>query len=159
MRQMRILRPFILLLACVVFVAPAGGASASSSRAYTSALVQAINGVRAANGVPPLQVDVRLMRSAHVQSSFLAAAGRLDHTGADGSSVLTRVNRAGYHGNMVGENLAAGMSPAATVRDWMSDPGHRSNLLEPHYHVVGVAVVTGTLGGGSAPFVTADFGS
>jgi uncharacterized protein YkwD len=156
---MRFLRPFILLLACVVSVAPAGEATASSSRAYTSALVQAINGVRAANGVAPLQVDVRLVHAAQGQDSYLASAGKLDHSGADGSSVQTRAGRAGYHGSMVGENLAAGMGPAATVRAWMSDAGHRANLLEPHYHLVGVAVMTGTLGGGSAPFVTADFGS
>ena len=72
---------------------------------------------------------------------------------------MTRVSRAGYHGGMVGEDLAAGMGPAATVRAWMADPAHRQNLLEPRFHVLGVAVVTGSLGGGSAPFVTADFGS
>jgi uncharacterized protein YkwD len=156
---MRIYRPFILLLACVVSVALAGQASASSSHAYTSALVMAINGARAANGVPPLRVDFRLVQAARGQSTYLAGAGKLDHAGPDGSTVLTRVSRAGYHGVMVGEDLAAGMGPAATVQAWMADPAHRQNLLEPHFHVLGVAVVTGSLGGGSAPFVTADFGS
>ena len=156
---MRILRPFILLLACVVSVALAGEATASSKRAYSSALVQAINGARVANGIAPLQVDIHLVHAALGQSSYLASAGKLDHVGPDGSTVMTRVARAGYHGGMVGEDLAAGMGPAATVRAWMADPAHRENLLEPRFHVVGVAVVTGSLGGGSAPFVTADFGS
>src|SRR4051812_43155624 len=109
---MRFFRPFILLLACVVSVALAGEATASSSRAYTSALVQAINGARVANGVPPLRVDLRLVQAARGQSIYLAAAGKLDHIGPDGSTVMTRVSRAGYHGSMVGEDLAAGMGPA-----------------------------------------------
>jgi uncharacterized protein YkwD len=128
-------------------------------RAYTNALVQAINGARAANGLPALQVDVRLATAARGQSSFLASVGRLDHAGPDGSNVMTRVMRLGYKGRMVGEDLAAGMGPGATVRAWMASPGHRANLLEPHFHMLGVGVSVGSLGGMDAPFVTADFGS
>ncbi len=156
---MSLRRPLILLVACVAFAALASSALASSTRAYSSALVQAINSARVANGVPPLQVDVRLTTAARGQSAYLAAAGKLDHSGPGGTTVFTRVERLGYHGNMVGEDLAAGMGPAATVRAWMADPAHRQNLLEPRFHMVGVGVATGSLGGGSAPFVTADFAS
>jgi uncharacterized protein YkwD len=156
---MRLFRPLILLVACMAFAVSASTAFAASSRAYTSALVQAINSARVANGVAPLQIDLRLMTAAKGQSVYLASLGKLDHIGPNGSTVMTRVSRLGYHGNMVGEDLAAGMGPAATVHAWMSDPMHRENLLEPRFHVVGVGVSTGTLGGGSAPFVTADFGS
>jgi uncharacterized protein YkwD len=156
---MSLRRPLILLVAFVAFAAFASSAFAASSRAYTSALVQAINSVRVANGVAPLQVDLRLTSAAKGQSEYLASVGKLDHTGPNGASLLTRVSRLGYHGNMVGEDLAAGMGPAATVHAWMSDAGHRENLLEPRFHVVGVGVAMGSLGGGSAPFVTADFGS
>ena len=33
------------------------------------------------------------------------------------------------------------------------------NLLEPGFHLLGVGVAMGSLGGMNAPFVTADFGS
>jgi uncharacterized protein YkwD len=163
---MRLRRPLaILLLAVAALVASVPAASAGSAhstqaaRAFTSALVSAINGARAANGLEPLQVDTRLMTAARGQSTYLASAGKLDHSGPDGASVSTRLVRQGFHGHMVGENLAAGMGPAATVQAWLASPGHRMNLLEPGFHVLGVGVVMGTLGGISAPFVTADFGS
>jgi uncharacterized protein YkwD len=156
---MSLRRPIILLVACVAFAAFASSALASSTRAYSSALVQAINSARVANGVAPLQVDARLTTAARGQSSYLASAGKLDHYGPGGTTVLTRVSRLGYHGNMVGEDLAAGMGPVATVRAWMADPAHRQNVLEPRFHMVGVGVATGSLGGGSAPFVTVDFAS
>jgi uncharacterized protein YkwD len=156
---MRLLRPLILLVVCVACAALASSSFASSTRAYSSALVQAINSARIANGVAPLQVDFRLTTAARGQSAYLASVGKLDHSGPDGSNVMTRVSRLGYRGNMVGEDLAAGMGPVATVRAWMADPAHRENLLEPRFHMVGVGVVNGTLGGGSAPFVTVDFAS
>jgi uncharacterized protein YkwD len=163
---MRLRRPLaILLLAVAALVASVPAASAGSAhstqsaRAFTSALVSAINGARAANGLEPLQVDTRLTTAARGQSTYLAAAGKLDHSGPDGASVYQRLTRQGFHGHMVGENLAAGMGPAATVQAWLASPGHRMNLLAPQFHLLGVGIVMGSLGGMSAPFVTADFGS
>jgi uncharacterized protein YkwD len=157
---MRLRRPLVtLFVALTVLAVGVPIASARSTRAYTSALVQAINGARSANGLPPLQVDARLASAAQGQSTFLASVGRLDHAGPDGSNVLTRLIRLGFRGHMVGEDLAAGMGPAATVRAWLASPGHRMNLLEPHFRRLGVGVAMGSLGGASAPFVTADFGS
>jgi uncharacterized protein YkwD len=163
---MRLHRPLVTLLlavaalAALVPTASAGSAhSTQSARAFTSALVSAINGARLSNGLKPLQVDSRLTTAARGQSTYLASAGMLDHSGPDGSSVFTRLSRDGFHGHMVGENLAAGMGPTATVAAWLASPGHRMNLLAPQFHLLGVGVVMGTLGGMSAPFVTADFGS
>jgi uncharacterized protein YkwD len=59
---------------------------------------------------------------------------------------------------VAGEDLAAGMGPGQTVQAWMASPGHRMNLLSPDYRMLGVAVAMGSLGGMTAPFVTADFG-
>lgn len=163
---MRLRRPLVILLlaaaalAAVVPGASAGSAQTSrSARAFTSALVSAINGARAANGLEPLQVDARLATAARGQSAYLASAGKLDHVGPDGSNVFTRLTRQGFHGHMVGENLAAGMGPGATVQAWLASLGHRMNLLEPGFHLLGVGVAMGSLDGMNAPFVTADFGS
>jgi uncharacterized protein YkwD len=160
---MSLRRPLVILLlavaACVAVVPSASAGATRSARAYQTALVSAINGARAANGLAPLRVDARLTNAAKGQSSYLASAGTLDHNGPDGSSVFTRLSEQGFHGRMVGENLAAGMGPAATVQAWLASPGHRMNLLSPQFHLLGVGVVMGSLGGMSAPFVTADFGS
>ena len=50
------------------------------------------------------------------------------------------------------------MGPGQTVQAWLASPGHRMNLLSPEYRMLGVAVAMGSLGGMTAPFVTADFG-
>jgi uncharacterized protein YkwD len=159
---MRLRRPLVsLLVAFAVLAALVPGASARSTRsmrAYTSALVQAINGARAANGLAPLHVDWRLATAARGQSAYLAGLGKLDHAGPDGSNVLQRLMRLGFRGHVAGEDLAAGMGPTATVQAWLASPGHRMNLLSPDYRMLGVAVAMGSLGGTSEPFVTADFG-
>jgi uncharacterized protein YkwD len=160
---MSLRRPLVILLlavaACVAVVPSASAGASKSARAYQTALVSAINGARAANGLAPLRVDPRLTTAAKDQSAYLAAAGRLDHSGPGGTSVFARLAQQGYQGRMVGENLAAGMGPAATVAAWLASPGHRMNLLATQFHLLGVGVVVGSLGGMSAPFVTADFGS
>jgi uncharacterized protein YkwD len=160
---MSLRRPLVILLlavaACVAVVPSASAGASKSARAYQSALVSAINGARAANGLAPLRVDARFTNAAKDQSSYLASVGVLDHSGADGSSVFVRLSQQGFHGRMVGENLAAGMGPSATVQAWLASPGHRMNLLAPQFHLLGVGVVMGSLGGTNAPFVTADFGS
>jgi uncharacterized protein YkwD len=159
---MSLRRPLVILLlavaACVAVVPSASAGASASARAYQSALVSAINGARAANGLAPLRVDARLTTAAKGQSSYLASAGMLDHTGPSGTSVFVRLTQQGFHGHVVGENLAAGMGPAATVQAWLASPGHRMNLLAPQFHLLGVGVVMGSLDGTSAPFVTADFG-
>jgi uncharacterized protein YkwD len=159
---MSLRRPLVILLlavaACVAVVPSASAGASRSARAYQTALVSAINGARAANGLAPLRVDARLTTAAKGQSSYLASAGMLDHMGPTGASVFVRLTQQGFHGHVVGENLAAGMGPAATVQAWLASPGHRMNLLAPQFHLLGVGVVMGSLDGTSAPFVTADFG-
>jgi uncharacterized protein YkwD len=159
---MSLRRPLVILLlavaTCAAAVPGASAAASRSARAYQTALVSAINGARAANGLAPLRVDQRFTNAAKDQSEYLAAAGKLDHSGPDGSSVFARLAQQGFHGHTVGENLAAGMGPAATVQAWLASPGHRMNLLAPQFHLLGVGIATGSLGGMSAPFVTADFG-
>ena len=80
---MRLHRPLVTLvlavaaLAALVPTASAGSAhSTQSARAFTSALVSAINGARADNGLPPLQVDARLATAARGQSSVCATRSR-----------------------------------------------------------------------------------
>src|ERR1700710_2249289 len=108
-------RPLVILLlavaACAAVVPSASAGATTSAREYQTAPVSALSGPRAANGVAALRVDSRLTVAAKGQSAYLAGAGKLDHTGPDGSSVLARLSEQGFHGHMVGENLAAGMGP------------------------------------------------
>jgi uncharacterized protein YkwD len=54
--------------------------------------------------------------------------------------VQTRVRRAGYQACLVAENIARGQSDIRSVlADWMTSPGHRSNILNPQVTQYGFA--------------------
>jgi hypothetical protein len=62
----------------------------------------------------------------------------------------------------VGETLAMltacrrGM-PSAVIALWLGSPAHRAIMLSPAFRRVGIGRRSGTLGGGAACLVTADF--
>ncbi len=101
-----------------------------------------INAYRASKGLKPLVLDAKLNVAAKVQARDIAKRNKLDHTGSDGSTPWQRIVRAGYHPQMVAENIAAGQKDFAEVlNDWEHSPAHNRNLLLPDAHAMGIAVV------------------
>ena len=69
----------------------------------------------------------------------MAAQGYFSHTGLDGSSPGDRARAAGFSGGGIGENIAAGYgSPEAVMAGWMNSSGHRANILNCGYRLLGV---------------------
>jgi uncharacterized protein YkwD len=57
-----------------------------------------------------------------------------------------------------GENIAAGYAtPEDVIAGWMGSPGHRANILNPNFHVIGVGYATG--GGDYGSYWVQDFDS
>ena len=113
---------------CVTAPPPSASMTAPSGSATT--LGRALNAARAANGLPALAPDPALAAAAREQARFMARTRRVTHTGAGGSTVGTRVRRAGCSWDWVGENLAFGLgSPQATMSVWMQSADHRANTL------------------------------
>jgi uncharacterized protein YkwD len=122
-------------------------------------LLQTINQTRAAHGVSPLRVGVRLQRAARAHSRAMARSGSFTHGDWYG-----RLRRHGVRGRTLGETIAWGVgvegSAAAIVGMWMASPPHRATLLRPGFRRMGVGVAVGTMGGfRGASIVTADFAS
>jgi len=105
------------------------------------AVVALTNNERALYGLPPLQIDGRLMLAAQRHSEDQAAMNRMTHTGSDGSNVGVRLDRVGFAYRSWAENVAYGYGDAAAVvAGWMNSPGHRANNLSGQTHVgVGLA--------------------
>ncbi len=108
-----------------------------------------INRERAAHGERALRGNKRLRRAAQAHSASMAEEDYFEHVGPRGQTPLARMRSVGYIsssrvGYEVGENIAWGTlwlaSPRAIVAAWMASPGHRANILDPHYRETGIGV-------------------
>jgi uncharacterized protein YkwD len=137
-------------------------------RAATLCLV---NRERAAHGESALQVDGRLQQAAQSHTESMAFGDYFEHNGPNGDTPVTRMRAAGYIyssqiGWEVGENIGWGTlwegSPRAVLAAWMASPGHRANILDPHFRDTAIGVSPhppSSLSGGQAGgLYTQDFG-
>jgi uncharacterized protein YkwD len=143
-------------------------------RLVRAATLCLINRERAAHNERPLHANRRLQRAAQAHSRSMAFGDYFEHVGAGGpggGTPLARLRAAGYisssHvGFEVGENIAWGTlslaTPRAVVAAWMASPGHRANILDPHYRETGIGVSphppTSLAHGQPGAIYTQDFG-
>jgi len=118
-------------------------------RLIRAATLCLINRERAAHGERPLRPNARLRRAAQAHTASMAREDYFEHVGPRGQTPLARMRSVGYIsssrvGYEVGENIAWGTlwlaTPRAIVAAWMASPGHRANILDPHYRETGIGV-------------------
>jgi uncharacterized protein YkwD/LysM repeat protein len=120
--------------------------SATSSAAQAGdpyAVFDAVNQLRASNGLAPYQMNSALMIIAQNQSNYQASIGTWSHTDSFGTEETQRASAVGYGGGakiMCDENVAFGqdLSAGGVVDMWLSDAAHTSNLLSNRYLDAGV---------------------
>jgi uncharacterized protein YkwD len=108
----------------------------------TDVVVRLVNAERAAANAScePLTVDDRLTAAAQGHSDDMAAHDYFSHTSLNGATAQDRAEAAGFTG-LVGENIAAGQTTADDVMAaWMASEGHRANILNCDYTVIGVGL-------------------
>src|SRR4030042_6620801 len=101
---------FSLILAVLLDNSTPGSAQAGD--AYS--LIDAVNNLRAANGLPAYQVNSILMAVAQGHSDYQAAIGQVTHTGAGGTRPRDRAAAAGYGGGgtvFFSEKIGGGRHP------------------------------------------------
>jgi len=152
LNKRKILVAFLALSALLGSAAGAGARSLSSPEA---SLLQTMNSVRTSRGLPPLRLDVRLLRAARSHSADMMHRQYFAH-GAVAARVLAQRAR----GPVYGEDLAWGTSVTAqwVVDKWLASPRHRAVMLRPGFRRIGIGIAYGTFAGhGGAAVVTADF--
>jgi uncharacterized protein YkwD len=130
-----------------------------------------VNRERLSHGESALKADGQLQQAAQGHSQDMAAGDYFEHDGRGGSTPVSRMRQAGYifssHiGYAVGENIAwatLGLStPQAIVAGWMSDAGHRANILEAKFRDTGIGISPHPLAslahGQAGAIYTQDFG-
>jgi uncharacterized protein YkwD len=103
-----------------------------------------LNQARAANGLGPLQLSPTLTASAEWKSLDMGFYNYFDHSDPAppvARSAGQRMSDCGYPYGYDGENIAEGFSTPSDVMDaWMNSAGHRANILNGQYAVMGVGV-------------------
>lgn len=103
-------------------------------------MLDSINALRAANGVPALTLDARLNAAAATHSRDMSVQNRPWHFGSDGSSPLDRAQRAGYGGIHIGENISETYeTELETLAAWMELKDTRDVVLSPNAIHMGFA--------------------
>jgi len=94
-------------------------------------MLDGVNSLRQAAGVPALKMDARLNAAAATHSRDMSVQNRPWHFGSDGSSPLDRISRAGYTGKLIGENISETYeTELETLAAWMQLPSTRDVILD-----------------------------
>lgn len=95
-------------------------------------MLDAVNALRSASGQAPLVMDAKLNAAAATHSRDMSVQNRPWHFGSDGSSPIDRVQRVGYAGSLVGENISETYeSELETLAAWMDQEDTRRVILSP----------------------------
>ena len=133
----------------------------SATGMTTGSIIYWTNQNRKQNGdLAPLTENATLDATALAKVNDMFNQQYFAHVSPTGLSVGTQVTRAGYDYIMVGENLALGTfdSGKSIVDAWMGRPGHRANILQPHYTDIGVGVKQGEYQGNTVWIAVQHFG-
>ncbi len=141
------------------------------AEALESTIVERVNAVRVRRGLRPLAVSGTLQTAAGSHVFGMARAGYFSHSWLRGVPFERWIRwywpGGSYSSWSAGENLFHG-TPRATagyiVRAWMRSAGHRENLLDRRWGVIGVGAVLavnarGPYTGRIALIVSSVFGS
>lgn len=132
-------------------------------------MLSLINEERNANGLDPLELELRLNDSSEDHSEWMLQTDRFSHTGSGGSNPGDRMRDSGFEfsGSWTwGENIAIQSERgepglADDVEDLhqslMNSPGHRANILNPNFEVIGIGIEQGDYNGWDGVIVTQNF--
>ena len=124
----------VVLTALLLSLLPASSAQAQSKEKYRQQARVVTNNARDNHDLAKLQKHTCVQKFARRQAVKMANQEKLFHQ--DLGVVLNRCDLSG-----VGENVAYGYPTGrAAVKAWLKSPGHRANLLEPSYRMLGMAV-------------------
>lgn len=109
---------------------------------YEIELLRLTNIQRQKIGLSPLQMSSQLNKAARIHAQDLVKYQFVSHRGSDGSNPSDRAKKSGYPSTYIGENIALGrLNPRETIKGWMNNPQHRSNILNAKYTDSGLAYI------------------
>lgn len=102
-------------------------------------VVGQVNALRANIGAGPLVISPQLNAAAVAHARDMSAQNRAWHFGSDGSSPLDRIQRQGYMGHLVGENISETYeNDQSTLNAWMQERDTRDIMMDSSANQLGI---------------------
>lgn len=118
--------------------------SPEKAQKWTRELLNLINKTRTSRKLHQVRLSGTLCRIAKLHNEYQASAGKISHSGREGSSLLERMQRGGYPLKVGAENVASGQrNPAHVHNSFMNSPGHARNVLKEDVDDIGLHVTLG----------------
>ena len=144
-------RPYIFLFTSILLfslISPFSINKASGS-SWQDRMLISLNLVRAEKSLPPLQMCRPLVGAAQKYAQAMANQNFYSHTGRDGSTPGSRIQKAGYNwmkaqsGASVAENIAAGQNSVNEVmKAWTESKPHYKNMTSDQFTHAGFGMAT-----------------
>lgn len=110
---------------------------------YAAQILEFVNQTRAEYGLAPLELHTELLKAADIRAREIARV--FSHNRPDGSSCFTVLEECDLAYRTAGENIAQGYaSPQEVMKGWMSSEGHRANILNGGFSMLGVGYDSAT---------------
>jgi len=94
-------------------------------------MLDAVNSLRQAARAPELVLNAQLNAAAATHSRDMSVQNRPWHFGSDGSSPISRAQRAGYSGTLLGEVISETYeTELETLSAWMAEADTRGVILD-----------------------------
>ena len=93
-------------------------------------MLDSVNALRGSKGAAPVELNPQLNAAAATHSRDMSIQNRPWHFGSDGSSPIDRVQRVGYTGQLVGENISESYeTELETLGAWIEQPDTCRTIL------------------------------
>ena len=93
-------------------------------------MLDSVNALRRASGSGSVSLNAQLNAAAATHARDMSIQNRPWHFGSDGSSPIDRVQRVGYTGRLIGENISESYeTELETLAAWMDQPDTRRTIL------------------------------
>lgn len=128
-------------------------------KAESKEIVSLTNNVRQSLGLEILRENEVLQSAALAKAEDMVVNQYFAHVSPENKGLRYWLSLKGYSYQVAGENLAIGYaSPVEVVAAWKLSPTHYSNLVDPDFNEIGVAMISGNYEGFDTKLVAQMFG-
>ncbi|MCX8151507.1 MAG: CAP domain-containing protein [Archaeoglobaceae archaeon] len=106
-------------------------------------MVNLVNQERAKNGLQPLTIDMRIVKTARMKSQDMIAKNYFGHQSPTYGSPFDLMKSQGITYRSAGENLAGAATVERAHTILMNSAGHRANILSTKFTKIGIGIIKG----------------